>query len=200
MADKKNKKRKKINQDLVFLICFFSVIAMLSLGIAFLNRGTVEHNESGFAGSVQDEEDTENIKRILIVAGIVGAFVIGSAICVKLVKRSEEKAAKNASKKNGSDRPLTEREKKELDEMQKIIALGQKTISSRQYHKGYFGNEDRAGKDETRERPRRRYYDYDDLDDEEEEEGTGRRKLLIPIAIGVGVIAIVAVVVAVIFL
>lgn len=135
----KNKKRKKNNQDVVSLFIFFSVIALVVVGMAWLDRAQSFPDEfEGGASSVYSEE-TEQYDGILVVATVTAVGIFGALVIKKLINNARKK--KIEKDKLEKLKQLLEMQKHRRDNnIDQILAAGRRTVDSRNYHKNFYRN------------------------------------------------------------
>ncbi len=136
-----NKKRKRKNQDLVSLFIFFAVIALVVVGMMWIDKvQSMPDDYKGNGTSIEKEEVTSD-DRILIVATVTSAGIFAALVIKKAINNARKKKIEKEKREKLKQLLEAQRQKQNRDSnIDQILAAGRSTINSRAYHKNFYNN------------------------------------------------------------
>ncbi|MBE5940701.1 MAG: hypothetical protein E7266_09945 [Lachnospiraceae bacterium] len=137
MAKDKKKKKKRNNQDVVSLFIFFTVIVMVALGLAWLDRSANPPERFEGSGTSPVAEEEFDYDGILTVASIASGLVFVVLVAKKAVNVVRKKRIEREKKEKLKELILMTKQKPD-DNIVQILAAGRRTIDSRNYHKNFY--------------------------------------------------------------
>ncbi|MBE5938415.1 MAG: hypothetical protein E7265_10350 [Lachnospiraceae bacterium] len=141
-ATAKKKKKSSGQDDVLSLVIFFAIIAIIVVGLAWLDRGNYKTDEYvGEEKNIDGDEDN-NFDGILVVATVAGATVLIAAVGKKISNKRKKKKQERDLERQIQEMNFAKQSQVMDDDVAKIIAAGRSTINSRNYHKNYNFNRD----------------------------------------------------------